>query len=119
MKTHRTQKSTDAFVAGGTHLQGHIVTTRSKIESVFGVPTYDVKSFDEKVTTEWVIVFDTEDEDSIVATIYDWKRYELGKPAMDETIVWNVGGLTYEAVTMIEKQLGVNASKSYPFGIAL
>lgn len=101
--------SEEAFVAGGTSLRGYIETTRSHIESVFGAPSYDVISADDKVTTEWVLVFtsDDEDEKDIIATIYDWKRYEMGKPQSDEKIIWNIGGNSFESADKVAKELGV------------
>ena len=74
-----------------THLQGSIVATRREIEAVFGAPTVEGE-FD-KTTTEWRLQFD----DGTVATIYDWKRYDLGAPAMDERITWNIGGHAAQA----------------------
>lgn len=79
-----------------THLQGSIVATRREIEAAFGAPTVEGE-FD-KTTTEWWIEFD----DGLVATIYDWKRYELGAPAMDERITWNIGGRHYDAALAVE-----------------
>jgi hypothetical protein len=114
---HITQKNTDTFVGVGTSLQGYIVATRAQIASVFGEPTFDLPSADEKVTTEWIVVFDSVDEDDIVATIYDWKRYEMGKPQSDEKIVWHIGGRTYDAVTRVADALSVDALAEYPFGI--
>lgn len=70
----------------GTYLQGYLPNvTRRELEAAFGAPS---EGYDGKTTTEWAIQF----EDGIVATIYDWKRYELGAPQMDERITWNVGG---------------------------
>ena len=72
----------------GTHLHGYITATRDEIEAVFGKPTIANGDPDDKVTTEWYLIF----EDGTVATIYDWKRYGLGAPYNDERIEWNVGG---------------------------
>ena len=72
----------------GTHLHGYITATRDEIEAVFGKPTIANGDPDDKVTTEWYLIF----EDGTVATIYDWKRYGLGAPYMDERIEWNIGG---------------------------
>jgi hypothetical protein len=100
--------------AAGTSLQGYFVATRSKIESVFGLPTYDTQSVETKVTTEWVIDFD-----GVIATIYDWKRYEMGKPEMDDEIIWNIGGKSVEATEKISEALGVNTYGSYPFHLQI
>lgn len=98
--------------ANGTSLKGYFVATRSKIESVFGLPTYDDSQGEEKVTTEWVIDFD-----GVIATIYDWKRYEMGKPEMDEEIVWHIGGKSVEATDKVCEALGVQSHYRYPFGL--
>ena len=80
----------------GTSLQGYVTTTRSMIEWAFGEP----EEFGEgdKVTTEWDILFD----DGTVATIYDWKRYEMGAPETNEVIEWHIGG---NDITAVEKVL--------------
>lgn len=90
----------------GTSGQGYVFDkTRAEIEAVFGKPTYDeqVEEFsgDGKVTVEWAINF----ADGTVATIYDWKRYELGTPAMDERIDWNVGGNSPRALALVAEML--------------
>lgn len=107
------EPNTNAIV--GTSLQGYIVATRRQIETAFGAPTWTNGSED-KVTTEWAVVFDSVDEDDIVATIYDWKRYEMGAPEMDERIVWNIGGRSMRALSRVEKVLRVVGSSTYPFG---
>lgn len=107
--------SDDTFVAGGTSLQGYIKATRGQIEEAFGAPTYETPSADDKVTTEWVVVFPSEDDKDIVATIYDWKRYEDGKPSMDELMFWNIGGHSFEAPDKVAEALGVKSySRQYP-----
>lgn len=83
----------------GTWLQGHIIATRRELEATFGAPAYEGEG--DKVTTEWDVLFD----DGTVAAIYDWKRYELGAPAMDERITWNIGGKSYVAVERVEDAL--------------
>lgn len=75
----------------GTSLMDEVRTTRREIESVFGAPTFEGQS--DKTTTEWWIEF----EDGLVATIYDWKRYGMGAPGMDELEDWHIGGRGYEA----------------------
>jgi hypothetical protein len=109
--------SEDTFVAGGTSLKGYIKATRAQIEEAFGAPTYETPSADDKVTTEWVIVFPSENEDDkeIIATIYDWKRYEDGKPEMGELIFWNIGGHSIEATDKVAEAVGVASYGSgYP-----
>ena len=88
--------------------QGYIFdVTRAEIEAVFGQPTFDeeVEEFsgDGKITVEWSLRF----EDGTYATIYDWKRYELGTPAMDERTDWNIGGNSPRALELVAEMLGV------------
>ena len=76
----------------GTSLVGTITTTRRTIEHNLGIEpnVYDLDdpTSDGKVSTEWIVRFD----DGLVATIYDWKRYEMGAPDLDEVYEWHVGG---------------------------
>lgn len=94
----------------GSSLKGYIQTTRSNIETIFGEPTWFTPSSDEKTTAEWVV-----EVDGVIGTIYDWKRYEMGTPAMDELTYWNIGGFSIEATDKIAEALGVTAlSSNYP-----
>lgn len=95
--------STENVEVNGTWLQGYTVATRRELEAAFGKPEFWGEG--DKVTTEWAILFD----DGIVATIYDWKRYEMGAPAMDERIEWNIGGRDPIAVERVEDVLLVAA----------
>lgn len=92
--------------AGGS-LMGYIFdVTRAEIEKVFGKPTFDETvefSGDGKLTVSWCLRF----ADGTDAEIYDWKRYELGTPAMNERIDWNIGGSKFRAVELVAKSLGV------------
>jgi len=89
----------------GTWLQGNIVTTRANLEAVFGEPTFYEGGG--KVTVEWGLKF----EDGTLATIYDWKRYEEGKPALDEEMTYNVGGLVPEALVRVQEALKASRAK--------
>lgn len=93
--------TTTGVSAEGTWLQGSVMTTRSRIEAVFGAPTYDTDDNFDKVMTEWVIAFDN----GTVATIYDWKRYESGPVGMDELYDWHIGGRDSDAVTKVKSLL--------------
>lgn len=93
----------DYSLIEGTWLQGYTTATRRELEAAFGAPAFEGEG--DKVTTEWEILFD----DGIVATIYDWKRYELGAPAMDERITWNIGGRDPIAVERVKDALLVRA----------
>jgi hypothetical protein len=100
MKITRTEETS------GTWLQGSVLTTRAKLTNAFGEPTQYEN--DGKVTIEWGIKF----EDGTIATIYDWKRYELGTPAEDEMITYNIGGYDPKAVTNVINALKPKISRS-------
>ena len=82
-------------------LMGTFDSTRRKIEEVFGAPTFTTDEEWEKVTIEWVIKF----EDGTVASIYDWKRYEEGTPALDEEYEWHIGGKSIRAAELISQAM--------------
>ena len=89
---------TEATV-GGTSLQGYIKTTYDDLVEVFGEPRYT--GSDDKVTTEWDLEFEVDDE-YVVATIYDWK---LDKTPFGE-YRWHIGGhfaFAAEVVTQFMK----------------
>lgn len=82
----------------GTFLQGTILTTRAKLTEAFGEPMQYEAS---KITLQWGVRF----ENGTVATIYDWKRYELGTPDIDEEIIYHIGGYDLSAVTNVTNAL--------------
>jgi hypothetical protein len=96
----------DWNAVSGTSLRGYVTATRDEIEAVFGKPTIDNNDPRDKVTTEWYLLFD--DGLDTVATIYDWKRYEMGKPIYGERIEWNIGGHSETAVVRIAQFLNKN-----------
>jgi hypothetical protein len=79
-----------------TSLQGYVSSTRRQLVAVFGEPR-PVESLDGKITTEWMLEF----ADKTIATVYDWKRYELGAPSDDEVYDWHIGGYNYKAVVRV------------------
>jgi hypothetical protein len=83
----------ESLKANFTSLQGYVGATRDQLVAVFGEP-YPIVSSDGKVTTEWIIEF----ADKTIATIYDYKRYELGAPKSDELYEWHIGGHTRRAL---------------------
>lgn len=85
----------------GTSLRGYVLATRATLEEVFGEPTYDTDDATDKVTVEWVLKF----ADGESATIYDWKRYEEGTPAMDELYQWHIGGMNPIVVGRIQSHV--------------
>jgi len=95
----------DLGASNGTSLQGYVETTRAHLVHVFGDPAMDDPHSWDKVTTEWVIRFF--DTDETIATIYDWKRYEEGPPAIHESYVWHIGGNSKRAVELVCAQLEI------------
>lgn len=85
--------------ACGTSLQGYVRATRDELMETFGDPMHF--SSEDKVTTEWKIQFDSGD----VATIYDWKRYEQGRPGFGEVYEWHIGGNSYEVKDLVADAL--------------
>lgn len=90
----------DHTEGSGTSLVGYVETTLDTLIKAFGEP----QRWDEgdKVTTEWTLVFD----DSTIATIYDWKRYELGAPESNELYRWHIGGNSKDAELRVNEVLG-------------
>lgn len=84
--------------ANASSLKGYVTTTRNILTQIFGEPNYG-ESGDGKITVEWILKFNNKH----IATIYDWKQYELGTPALDEVYEWHIGGFSYEVVSMIQE----------------
>ena len=98
-------ENTDNESVTGTHLVGNVTTDYDTLVKVFGEPTFPDISFDEKVTKEWVIKFTEygDEDESLIATIYDWKQYELGTPY--DIYPWHVGGTTGQAVWLVQEAI--------------
>ena len=86
--------------AGGTSLQGYITTTQNDLIDAFGEPIRYEEDTD-KVTLEWIIQF----VNGEIATIYDWKRYELGTPGPDEVCEYNIGGNSRDVVSLVKESV--------------
>lgn len=86
-------------VGAGTWLQGYTTTTLEQLIETFGEPQR--YSQEDKITVNWSMIF----EDGTIATIYDWKRYELGTPQLTEVMEYNIGGTTREAVALVREAL--------------
>ena len=91
----------DSVNIAGTSLQGYVRTDYNTLISVFGAPTIYNEDPTDKTTREWWILF----ENGVTATIYDWKRYEMGAPGGTLMMDWNVGGSKREAVDLIRERL--------------
>lgn len=85
----------------GTSLQGHFTASYDELVQVFGEPKkYEETGGYDKVWTEWVVEFETEDEDGdteyVTATIYDWK--ENGPyDSRSGQYRWHIGGRDWKA----------------------
>jgi hypothetical protein len=80
-------------------LVGYVSTTRQILTSIFGEPVLYEEG--DKITIEWVITFDN----GVTATLYDWKRYDEGRPALEEEYKFHIGGDGSDAVILIHKEL--------------
>lgn len=83
----------------GTHLQGQIDTTYSKLKKIFGKPN---NGDGYKTDAEWEIEF----EDGTVATIYNYKdgfNYNGREYGMSKTKItdWHIGGYDKKAYEMV------------------
>jgi hypothetical protein len=83
-------------ITNGTSLKGYVTTTMRDLTAAFGEPNFYYPG--DKVTVEWVHIF----EDGSVATVYDWKRYDLGAPDMDEVMEYNIGGFNHGVVELVK-----------------
>lgn len=87
-----------------TSLQGYVEATIHQLKEVFGDPTYDETSGDDKVDVEWNLRFD----DGTVATIYNWKDYDGGQRVRSGVEYhWHIGGKNQIAVANVLEVLGV------------
>ena len=78
-----------------TSFQGQLKARYSDLVEIFGEPTYDTPSGDNKVSTEWNMKFidETENSREIEATIYDWKECDEGlRCRNDVPYDWHIGG---------------------------
>ena len=98
-KGNKMQFTLDPQVGNGTSLRGYVTTTLAQLIETFGEPERYAEG--DKVTVHWPILFDN----CVEATIYDWKRYEMGTPALTEVFQYNIGGHDYEAVSLVKEAL--------------
>ena len=86
---------------GGTSRQGELDGYYKKdIEEVFGPATWDQGSVDDKVQLEWGIKF----PDGTLATIYDYKQYDVDPDDID---FWSIGGHGALAEYYVKKAMGI------------
>ena len=91
----------DASITG-TSLQGYIEATYDDLVKAFGEPTFDSTKGDEgdKVHTQWALEFEDEEDNLVVATIYDWKEDSAYNSRVGK-YRWHIGGNSYEAVEAV------------------
>ena len=90
----------DESLANGTSGQGSVTATLRTLLKIFGQPNGQPS---DKTTVEWVLQF----ENGTIATVYDWKRYELGTPEMDEHTDWEVGGHDHDAYEQVRRAVSL------------
>tara|TARA_R110001592_G_scaffold71364_5_gene218227 strand:- start:153 stop:2051 length:1899 start_codon:yes stop_codon:yes gene_type:complete len=92
---------TGNFNVMGTSRQGELDGYyKNEIEEVFGPPSWDQGSADDKVQVEWVIKF----PDGTIATIYDYKQYNVDPEDID---YWSIGGRGPLAEYYVKKAMGI------------
>ena len=92
---------TGHFNVGGSSRQGELDGIYKKdIEQIFGPPTWDQGSGDNKVQVEWVIKF----PDGTIGTIYDYKQYNIDPEDIDH---WSIGGSKGLAAYYVKKAMGL------------
>jgi hypothetical protein len=91
----------DASITG-TSLQGYIEADYEDLVKAFGEPTFDSTKGDEgdKVHTQWALEFEDEEDNLVVATIYDWKE-ENPYTSRSGKYRWHIGGNSYDAVEAV------------------
>jgi len=91
----------DASITG-TSLQGYIEATYDDLVKAFGEPTFDSTKGDEgdKVHTQWALEFEDEEDNLVVATIYDWKE-DSAYNSRGGKYKWHIGGNSYDAVEAV------------------
>ena len=88
-----------------TSLQGYYVATYDQLVSIFGEPTYNTTSGDDKVDAEWDLIFwhEAPTVRTMAVTIYNWKDYDGGARARSgDKYEWHIGGHDRHAVWAVE-----------------
>ena len=96
----KTEKS-----ANGTSFHNVIIKASAQdLINIFGEPTIQDNTGEDKVNMEWCM----ETESGDVFTIYDWKYYR--KLELDEIVEWNIGShsrnISGEAQYEVMRELG-------------
>lgn len=74
--------------------KGVIKTTYDKLVEKFGKPTYTEADPYEKVNCEWTVGADTDEDDYVKFSIYNWKTGYVPT----EEYEWHIGGYSFDAV---------------------
>jgi len=78
----------------GSSLKGHLIASFADIKEVLGEPAFEGKG--DKITTEWVVRWEDEEEDTFgYFSIYDW-RYARDFNDDYSKIEWNIGGKSFD-----------------------
>ena len=85
----------DPIDINGTSLCGQVTSTYRNLVAVFGK---HITGDEYKTRAEWTIRF----ADGLIATIYDWKQYDV---ALEDVTTWNVGGFDGEAALRVHETL--------------
>lgn len=94
----------DGSEMNGTSLKGYFEATYNELVEAFGEPTYNDMSGDDKVSTEWVLVADVlnfGEEDTAVATVYDWKSGTFARDNPFTPYRWHIGGHSMSAQDIV------------------
>jgi len=74
--------------------KGVIKTTYDKLVEKFGKPTFTDADPYEKVNAEWTVGADTDEDDYVKFSIYNWKTGYVPT----EEYEWHIGGYGFDAV---------------------
>ena len=96
----------DDLVGPGTSLRGKITASFTELVEVFGEPNIGAS---DKVFNEWGIEFRVPIEDTIDATIYDWKEPH-GSASQYGNYGWHIGGRDHRSVELVYEALGYSPS---------
>ena len=89
--------NSEAVSTSGTSLVGTVKTTYGELVEKFDEPTW---KYGDKTTAEWNLSFEVGD-DSVIATIYDWKTHDTPMGEYD----WHIGGFSMDAVDVVTEAL--------------
>lgn len=110
-KARTTAANTGEWVCSTTHggkarvqhaLQGYVRAGYARLVELLGEPIDG--DAEDKVTTEWVLVFNGPAGERVVASLYDWKEYSLRCREVT-SYDWHVGGTSKRAVELVTRLL--------------